>query len=53
MTGILIENEEESDNAVDLGVGGRYSGVSVVVGGSFIVGGAIQRLEFGDYVFSY
>ena len=29
-------------------MGGRHVGVSVVVGGRFILGGDIQRLEVGD-----
>ena len=33
-------------------MGGRHGGVSVVVGGRSRVGGAIQRLEVGDYGFS-
>ena len=30
------------------GVGGKHGGVSVVVGGHFSVGGAIQRLEVSE-----
>ena len=35
MNGSMTENGEENDYARDLRVGGRHSGVSVVMGGDF------------------
>ena len=52
MTGNLTENGEENDDTRDRGVVRRHGGMSVVVVGRLGVGGAIQRLEVGDYVFS-
>ena len=47
MTGNLTEKGKGNNYAEDRGVGGRHSGVIVVVGMRSSVGGAIPRLDVG------
>ena len=48
MTSNLTEKREENENSGDCEVDGSHRGVSVVMNRCLSVGGAIQRLEFGD-----
>ena len=47
VTGNLTEKGKGNNYAEDRGVGGRHSGVIVVVGMRSSVGGAIPRLDVG------